>query len=214
MSVTGEDFVENLITDCKLYLDGLENFETLSPYSLILDYYNMDLSHRVVFPPASFELPRAEQFHMLSVLLNLLNHSGVGLVSFMSLEVGAHSAIDERFWNREVLIALVGASHPSSKLDSSVLYESAVVFFDKDDAGELYFSIVKDNESWKDFVDNTAIFRDFLYHSSMSDKGGTPFRWPDLYKTLVNVGFDFQFENDDTKSQFIVSQPALYATSV
>lgn len=207
-----DEFLDNLITDCKLYLDGLQNFDVLTPYCLVMDFFSEDLTHRINFPPATFELPRAEQFHMLSSLLHDLSHGGVGLVTFLELNVAPHSALDERFWDRDVLIALIGCSRPSSRLDSTVTYDSAVLFFDRDEAGELYFTLIKDNDAWKDYVDNTAIFRDFLYYSSMDKGSPSPFRWPTAYKTLAKLGFEFEFENDETKNQFVMAQPVLYNT--
>lgn len=203
-----DTFVEDLSTDCKIYLSTNKG-KPLVPYCVVNDYYDVKLSHKIVFPETGETMSRPQQYHILASFINHCFSSRVGIVSFVSLDAPARPEIDQRLWGKTVTAALVGAAQSGAAEELSATYESCIIVFDYSDDGELIFSEIKDDDVWQDIIDNVTIFRDFLYYSTVNKKANV-FRWTTFYKTLVNAGFLFEFENEDTKAQFAMAQYVLY----
>ena len=203
-----EKFLDSLSTDFLYYLEELDTSSQVNPYAIVVDYFDEDTSYTVRFPSSKEELSRPQQYQMLSRFIRDTNKTAVGLVSFVNLDVPARPEIDERLWNRNATAALLGCVTQPNIQAFTISYESKIIIFDTID-GELIYSDIKDHNVWQDFIDNVAIFRDFLYCSCSRYSGTTILRWPTFYSMLETFGFKFEFNSEDVKTTFMLAQEPL-----
>lgn len=212
--LTLEEFHEHLRSDATLGIDQfLESMDTsrLVPYCVIYDWSNPDETFRINFPQSTEESSREDQYYFLSRLLSQGNYCFIGLVSFVRQNIETPVEIDAKLWNSSCYSALTGVVSPSyqARLQRDYVnsrYESSMIFFNKVD-GENVISKVEDMSVWQSFVDNVAVFRDFLYYASHKNSAKPIMRWPELFKVLNKFGFETEFVSEENKTNFILAQP-------
>lgn len=201
-----------LVEDCKFSIgefydkNSWENYP--SPYCVFADYDDPEETYRLSFPSADLNKDRALEFYMLSRALNVLRISRVGIVAYMEIPIPARSEIDERFWDRNCRVALIGSVARGAYTEENIPYAQHVILFDQFD-GRVEFCDVSNQSIWADFIDKASIFRDFLFISSYSSLINS-LRWREAVHMLREYGFTFDFNSEKQSRKLAMSQLPVY----
>lgn len=208
-----KEFNQGLVGDCKL---SIEQFYADTawevyprPYTVLSDYDDPSQSYRIMLPPGTEDMDRPTQYYMLSRAVSAFRVSRVGIVAYLELEVPSRPELEPRFWERKARAALIGAAGRVESFKTSISYDTKVLIFDIIDE-ELVFCDIEDQSIWQDFINNVALFRDYLFMSAVTSPR-TPYRWPELVQSLRRHGFEFNFSSSENETNFLRSQEALIA---